>query len=61
MAMLLNTPNLSLAHGTDADEVKSKATEGDSRCQAQTFSNRLKLLHHMICYSRVRRSASQAE
>ena len=50
MAMLLPTSNLSVAHGTDADEVKSKATEGDSRCQAQTFSARLKLLLHMICY-----------
>jgi hypothetical protein len=39
-----------VAHGTDADEVKSKATEGDSRCQARTFSTRLKLLLHMICY-----------
>jgi hypothetical protein len=48
--MLPSTPNLSLVHGTDADEVKSEATEGDSRCQAQTFSTRLKLLHHMICY-----------
>jgi hypothetical protein len=47
--MPLSTPNLSLAHGTDADEVKSKATEGDSRCQAQTFSTRLKFLHHMTC------------
>lgn len=45
-----STPNLSLAHGTDADEVKSNATEGDSRCQAQTFSTRLNLLPHMICY-----------
>jgi hypothetical protein len=49
MAMLPPTPNLSLAHGTDADEVKSKATEGDSRCQAPMFSARLKLLRHMIC------------
>jgi len=49
MAMLPSIPNISLAHGTDADEVKSKATEGDSRCQAQTFSTLLKLLHHMIC------------
>jgi hypothetical protein len=48
--MLLPTSNLSVAHGTDADEVKSKATEGDSRCQAQTFSTWLKLLLHMICY-----------
>ena len=48
--MLIPTSNLSLAHDTDADEVKSKATEGDSRCQAQTFSTRLKLLLHMICY-----------
>jgi hypothetical protein len=50
MAMPLSTPNLSLAHGTDADEVKSRATESDSRCQAQTFSTLLKLPHHMICY-----------
>ena len=50
MAMLSSSPNLSLAHGTDADEVKSNATEGDNRCQAQMFSARLKLLHHMICY-----------
>jgi hypothetical protein len=49
MAMLPSTPSLSLAHGTDADEVKSKATESDSRCQAQMFSARLKLLHHRIC------------
>ena len=47
--MAPRTPNLSLAHGTDADEVKSDATEGDSRCQTQTFSNQLKLLPHMIC------------
>jgi len=49
MAMLPITPNLSLAHGIDADELKSNATEGDSRCQAQTFSSLLKVLHPMIC------------
>ena len=48
--MLLLTSTLSLAHGTDADEVNPEATEGDSRCQAQTFSTRRKLLHPMIYY-----------